>query len=72
MFQSLHEQVSVAASHVREKQNLSLVLNEDSVFAFAPALDITNSVVGEMDRLYDLENSAEIAQVNKSLGRQTR
>jgi len=70
MFQSLHEQVAVASNHIREKQSLSLVLNEDSVFAFAPALDITTAVIGEMDRLYDLEN-AEIAQLSKTSG-QTR
>lgn len=65
MFQSLHEQVAVAAGHIREKQDLSMILNEESVFAFAPALDITESVVHEMDRLYDLEN-AEIAQLSRS------
>lgn len=65
MFQSLHELVSSASDKVREKLTLSLILNEDSVFSFASSLDVTEAVIEEMDRLYDLEN-AEIAQLNKS------
>ena len=65
MFQSLHEQVSVASGHVREKEDFSVILNEESVFAFAPALDVTDSVIAEMNRLYDLEN-AEVAQLSQT------
>ena len=65
MFQSLHELVSSASEKIREKLTLSLVMNEESAFSFAPSLDITKSVIEEMDRLFDLENE-EIAQLNKS------
>ncbi|MCH9609592.1 MAG: hypothetical protein S4CHLAM45_15240 [Chlamydiales bacterium] len=65
MFQSLHELVSSAAEKVREKCELSLILNEESTFSYAPALDITDIVIEEMDRLFDLENE-EIAQLNRS------
>lgn len=65
MFQSLHELVSSASEKVREKFEFSLILNEDSTFAYSPSLDITNCVIEEMDRLYDLENE-QIAQLNKS------
>ncbi len=64
MFQSLHEKVSSAAEKVREKKEFALILNEDSTFAFAPTLDITDGVIEEMDRLFDLEN-AEIAQLSR-------
>lgn len=65
MFQSLHELVASASEKIREKLALSLIMNEESAFSFAPSLDITSSVIEEMDRLFDLENE-EIAQLNKA------
>ena len=56
MMQTLHAQVSTAAEKVRQKQKLAMVLNEDSVFAFADSMDVTSAVVEEMDRRFELEN----------------
>jgi len=56
MIQSLHTQVSSAAEKVRQKRDLIMVLNEDSVFAFVDSLDVTEAVIEEMDRRYSLEN----------------
>ncbi len=56
MMQSLHSQVSVAAEKVRQKLQLSMVLNEDSLFAFAESFDVTKAVIEEMDRRFELEN----------------
>lgn len=64
MIQSLHDKIALAAGHIREKENLSIILNEESAFAIAPGLDVTDKVVGEMDRLFDLENT-EVAQTGK-------
>ena len=58
MMQSLHTQVSTAAEKVRQKNELAMVLNEDSVFAFAESLDVTNAVIEEMNRRFELENGA--------------
>lgn len=58
MMQSLHTQVSAAAEKVRQKKSLAMVLNEDSVFAFADSLDVTKAVIEEMNRRYELENGA--------------
>ncbi|MCH9610852.1 MAG: hypothetical protein S4CHLAM81_13610 [Chlamydiales bacterium] len=58
MMQTLHTQVSTASEKVRQKQELALVLNEDSVFAFSDSLDVTAAVVDEMNRRYELENGA--------------
>ncbi|MFN0065714.1 MAG: OmpH family outer membrane protein [Chlamydiales bacterium] len=56
MFQNLHAQVGVAAEKVRQKEDLAMILNEDSTFAFASSLDVTQAVVVEMNRRFDLEN----------------
>ncbi|MCP5469817.1 MAG: OmpH family outer membrane protein [Chlamydiales bacterium] len=58
MMQSLHTQVSVAAEKVRQKRQLALIMNEDSVFASSDSLNVTNSVIEEMDRRFELENGA--------------
>lgn len=58
MMQSLHAQVSTASEKVRQKNELAMVLNEDSVFAFSDSLDVTKAVIDEMDRRYELENGA--------------
>jgi len=58
MMQSLHNQVSVAAEKVRQKLQLSMVLNEDSLFAFAESFDVTKAVIEEMDRRFELEKGA--------------
>jgi outer membrane protein len=63
LFQSLHQQVSSAADKVREKEHLSMVLNEDSVFASAPSLNCTDRVIAEMDRRFELENSEAVLPV---------
>ncbi len=58
MMQALHTQVSTAAEKVRQKQLLSMVLNEDSLFAFSDSFDVTAAVIEEMDRRFELENGS--------------
>ncbi len=65
MFQSLHQKVSAAADHVREKDDLAFILNEESTFSVSPSLDVTSKVVVEMDRLYDLEHTEESTSQKK-------
>lgn len=65
MLQTMHDEVSSAAEHVREIKKLSLILNEDSTFAFAPSLDFTDEVVKEMDKQFEIENSGSVATIEK-------
>ena len=58
----MHDEVSIAAEKVRENKKLSLVLNEDSVFAHVASLDFTVAVVEQMNKQFDLENSATVSQ----------
>lgn len=57
MLQTLHEEVSHAAEKVRDKNKLSLILNEDSTFAHISSIDFTQAVIDQMDAQFDAENS---------------
>ncbi len=63
MLQTMHDEVSFAAEKVRESKKLSLILNEDSTFAFSPALDITEDVIQVMNQQFDAENNEAVANV---------
>ncbi|SCA64245.1 hypothetical protein SCG7086_CZ_00040, partial [Chlamydiales bacterium SCGC AG-110-P3] len=54
--QKISDEVSVASSKVATDTGLTLVLNEESSFYYADALDITANVVNIMDR--NFENGA--------------
>lgn len=56
VIQSLSQYVSKASETVAKNKNLNLVLNEDSAFYFDSHLEITNDVIKEMDRRYELEH----------------
>lgn len=57
MLQSLHQEVSSAAEKVRKQKELSLILNEDSTFAYEPSLDFTGDVIQQMDKQYENMNA---------------
>lgn len=61
MLQSLHDFVAKAAENVRDANHLSLILNEDSTFAYAKSLDFTDEVVVAMNKQFETENSEEVA-----------
>lgn len=56
MLQAMHDEVSLAAEKIREKNKLALILNEDSTFAYSHSLDFTDAVVNEMNVLFDQDN----------------
>lgn len=58
MLQNLHELVCKASELVRENLKLSYVLSDESAFAYAPSLDVTDDVVREMDIRFDRENQS--------------
>lgn len=63
MLHNLQESISTASESIRSKNGLTLILNRDSAFAFDPSLDITNSVIKEMDKNFEIENSGKKAAV---------
>lgn len=62
MLQNLHDEVSHASEKVREAKKLALILNEESAFAHISSLDYTQAVIEQMDKEFDVENRAAVAQ----------
>lgn len=62
MLQTLHDEVGIAAEKVRDSNNLSLILNEDSAFAHVSSLDFTLAVIEQMNKQFDVENTEVVAQ----------
>lgn len=56
MIQSMHDRVASASEKIRERNHLGFVFNEDSTFAYASSYDMTNQVVDELNKQFDLES----------------
>lgn len=63
MLHILQESIGTASEAVRVRDSLSLILNRDSAFAFDPSLDVTTSVIKEMDKNFDVSGSSKKAAV---------
>ena len=63
MLQTMHDEVSSAAEQVRAKNKLSLLLSEDSTFAYSSALDYTEEVIKEMNKQFEIDNSDAVAKI---------
>jgi len=57
MLQNLNDIICKASEKVRESMKLDFVLNDDSAFAFAPSLDVTDDVVRDMDIRFERDNA---------------
>ena len=53
--QILSTSVSAASEQIAKDKKLSMVINKDACFFYAPTLDVTNLVVSEMDKTYEIE-----------------
>jgi len=63
MLQTMHDEVSFAAEQVREDKKLSLLLSEDSTFAYSASLDFTEEVIKQMDKQFEIENSGAVVNI---------
>lgn len=59
MLQSLHDSISKASESLRVKNKLTMIMNQDSLFAYAPILDVTEEVIKEMNGRYEKEKGEQ-------------
>ncbi|MES2345120.1 MAG: OmpH family outer membrane protein [Chlamydiota bacterium] len=52
---SLGAMINTAAEKVAKEKKLYVVMNKEACFFFADKLDVTNSVIAEMDKAYEAE-----------------
>lgn len=57
MNQSIASYITDASEKVAKSQHLDYVLNKDACFYYNTNLDVTSSVIKDMDRSFDKENS---------------
>ncbi|MBI2743088.1 MAG: OmpH family outer membrane protein [Chlamydiales bacterium] len=54
--QMLSSSISSASERVAKEKKLTMVINKEACFFYAPQLEVTNLVVGEMDRVFEQES----------------
>ena len=64
LMHTVAELINEASENVAKKAHLSLVLNKDAAFHYMATLDITDEVIGEMDKKFDKEGKS--LEVNTS------
>lgn len=61
IIQSISTNINTAAEKVAKDKKLAMVVNKEACFFYAPALDVTNLVVAEMDKTFELESKKQKA-----------
>lgn len=64
--QKLHANVSKAAEKIAKNQKYPFVISKDSCFYYTPDMEITDNVLDEMDKNFDLENVADAQEPSES------
>lgn len=59
MMQKINGTISKASEVVAKDRKLDYVMNKEACFYIRPDLDVTDSVIGEMDKCFELEARAE-------------
>jgi len=55
VMQKLNDNVSKASEAVAIKKNLGVVINKEACFYYKPNIEVTNLVISEMDKNYEVE-----------------
>lgn len=58
MIQKMSGSISKAAEKVASEKHLDYVMNKEACFYIRPELDVTTSVIGEMDKNFELDTKA--------------
>lgn len=68
MLQKINHSVSSAAKEIAEGKNLDYVINKEACFYSKDNLDVTDSVIGEMNKEYEIEEkAAELTDTKEDL-----
>ena len=55
LIQTISGNINTASEKVAKDKKLSMVVNKEACFFYTPGLDVTNLVIAEMDKAYELE-----------------
>ncbi len=62
MVQKISGVVAAASEKIANKSNLKYVLHKEACLYIKPDLDVTTSVISEMDKSYDLDKSKNLSE----------
>lgn len=57
--QTIFDSIKTASETVAAKQNLSMIINKEACFFNIPTLDLTSSVIAEMDKNYNHQENPQ-------------
>ncbi len=61
IIQTISNGINAASEKVAKDKKLTVVVNKDACFYFSPVLDVTNQVVTEMDKSFEIESKKPAA-----------
>ncbi len=67
MIQKLSGAISAAAEKVASKNALKYVINKEACFYISPDLDVTTSVISEMDKNFELDKSKNVSEQDMNI-----
>ncbi len=72
IMQTVSVSINSASEKVAKEKKLSMVVNKDACFYFTPGLDVTNLVIGEMDKAFaeDSKKQAGVAKAEEQTAEQ--
>jgi outer membrane protein len=59
--QTLSTSINSAAERVAKDKKLTMVVNKDACFYYTPALDVTKTVITEMDKNYEADAKKQVS-----------
>lgn len=62
IYQKILSNITKASEKIATEKKLDYILNKESCFYIRPDLDVTNSVISEMDRSFDLDKAEKKAE----------
>ncbi len=73
IIQTISNGINTASEKVAKDKKLTVVVNKDACFYFSPVLDVTNQVVTEMDKSFEIEAKKQAtAPAAPSLNNETK
>ena len=61
VMQNINGNINVAAEKIAKDKKLSMIVNKEACFFYNPSLDVTNLVIAEMDRSFEVESKKQKA-----------
>lgn len=66
ILQAMSSNIQAASERVAKDKRLTMIVNKEACFFYTPQLDVTNLVVAELDRTFELDTKKQAAVVENT------